>query len=162
MLPGQSMCSCTTGSCQNADKVLNIYIYTRVHISLLFQVRQMHRLNSYSLQPKMGSDGYRSLRSLGDGGHVARFGRQVTASPVPSLSPVLFLWKPNGLAVCNITFCLFSHIFERFFSITGIIRCVSGFNRHLPSRHQVAHFRSRHSINAVTPHSPPLLATPEL
>ena len=35
------MCSCTTGSCQNADKVLNIYIYTRVHISLLFQVRQM-------------------------------------------------------------------------------------------------------------------------
>ena len=127
-----------------------------------FQVRQMHRLNSYSLQPKMGSDGYRSLRSLGDGGHVTRFGRQVTASPVPSLSPVLFLWKPNGLAVCNITFCLFSHIFERFFSITGIIRCVSGFNRHLPSRHQVAHFRSRHSINAVTPHSPPLLATPEL
>ena len=31
-----------------------------------------------------GSDGYWSLRSPGDGGHVTRFGRQVTASPIPS------------------------------------------------------------------------------
>ena len=42
------------------------------------------RLVSYGspTSAKMGTDGYRSLRSPGAGTHVTRFGRQVTASPV--------------------------------------------------------------------------------
>ena len=52
--------------------------------------------------PKMGSDGYRSLRSLfiGDGGHVPRFGRQVTASPIHSQASLRTIYVPMVEYLC--------------------------------------------------------------
>ena len=49
----------------------------------------------------------------------------------------------------------FSIIFQGLFSETGILCCVPGFRRHLPSRHRITDFRSRHLIRCG--HSPPFL-----
>ena len=73
----------------------------------------------YSFAPPFGAnmwlDGYRSMRSPGDGGHVTRFGRQVTASPIPSqVKPQQTIYVHSPVVTNNFRGAVFECISRHF------------------------------------------------